>query len=94
MQLDVVNGHGISLSFVTKVGGRDGSPIYNINRVFANYLEAPVIRDDSGVLINADPEHPRITGYSTRQPADPSALREVLVDDHMAQKPEAGCHAI
>ncbi len=44
------------------------------------------------IFIDSDAEQSGIVGDSGKQPADPFALRKMLIDDHPVEQAEAGGH--
>src|SRR5262249_57774195 len=48
--------------------------------------------NNSRIFINADAEHARVLRDRAQQSSDPSALGEVLVNDHVLRQPEPRRH--
>ena len=81
--------HLAHLSLVV-VGGRVPA-IDDGHHVAAQHLQHPLPVDEHGsVLIQSDAQQPRVGGEGRQQPAHPSPLTEVLIDDDVLQQTEPG----
>src|SRR5215213_3546847 len=92
VQPDVVYGQCSLRARFCDIGVRDARAVDYVYATAAEDLETAAGQNDRGVLVDAEAELARIVGDSAKQPAEPPAFGEVLVDDDVADEPEAGRH--
>src|SRR4051794_27762914 len=80
MQTNVGHGKHTTAAFLGNVRLCNAGAVDDVNRAVADHIEAVAADDDGGILIDANPENPRVLGHRAEQPANSAAFGEVLVD--------------
>src|SRR4051812_24771982 len=62
--------------------------VHDIDGAGAAHREMTIAHGNPRVLVDADPEQPRILRDRADEPAQPAALGEVLIDEHATDEPE------
>src|ERR1700712_3937138 len=86
VELDVVNRHRRRLPLIGKVCCCDGTPVYDVHRVFSDDIKHAALNHHRRILVDPYAKHPRVARYSTEQPSNSAALGEMLIDHHIAEK--------